>query len=494
MTPSHQNPGERPLGALLAPDIIALLEESPTMIAAETEEMHPADLADVAEAMPFEQVPVFLAALPRDRAAEVLEYLDEDLRAEVLEAMSAEQAAALVAEMNPDERADVLEELDEERAEEIVEEMPAEARRETEQLRRYDPDSAGGIMTTEVVKVAATTTVEEALKRVREIARSGKREAMHAIYTTDEEGRLAGVLSLRELLAAPEGATLSDVAWTEPQSVSPFADREEVARVISNYDLVAVPVVSESNHVIGVITVDDVIDAIQEEQTEDVQKLGGMEALDEPYNSIGFWRMIRKRAGWLSALFIGEMFTATALGVYQKEIDAATVLAIFLPLIVSSGGNSGSQGTSLIIRALALREVSLKDWWQVALRELSTGLTLGIILAVIGFLRIELWQWMAEHQMSAFGMPLGHDYSCVSEGIAHVARCGVMNPHLVALTVALSLVGVVMFGTLAGAMLPFLMRRLGFDPASASAPFIATFVDVTGLIIYFNVALHLLLR
>jgi magnesium transporter len=483
MTPSQHNPEERPLGALLAPDILALLEESPSLIAAETEELHPADLADVAEAMPFEQVPVFLAALPRDRAAEVLEYLDEELRADVLQAMTAQQAAALVTEMNPDERADVLEELDEERAEEIVGEMPDEARRETEQLRRYDPDSAGGIMTTEVVKVAATTTVEDALKRVREIARSGKREAMHAIYTTDDEGRLAGVLSLRELLAAPEGATLSDVAWTEPQSVSPYADREEVASLISNYDLVAVPVVSESNHVIGVITVDDVIDAIQEEQTEDVQKLGGMEALDEPYNTIGYWAMIRKRAGWLSALFIGEMFTATALGVYQKEIDSATVLAIFLPLIVSSGGNSGSQGTSLIIRALALREVSLRDWWQVALRELSTGLTLGVILAVIGFARIELWQSMHVHGWTALGMRLGHDYGANG-----------LSPHLVALTVAISLVGVVMFGTLAGAMLPFIMRRLGFDPASASAPFIATFVDVTGLIIYFNVALHLLLK
>jgi magnesium transporter len=483
MTPSAHNPEERPLGALLAPDILALLEESPSLIAAETEELHPADLADVAEAMPFEQVPIFLAALPKDRAAEVLEYLDEELRAEVLEAMTAQQAAALVTEMNPDERADVLEELDEERAEEIVDEMPDEARRETQQLRRYDPDSAGGIMTTEVVKVPATTTVEQALLKVREIARSGKREAMHAIYTTDDEGRLAGVLSLRELLAAPEGAALAEVAWTEPQSVSPFADREEVARLISNYDLVAVPVVSESNHVIGVITVDDVIDAIQEEQTEDVQKFGGMEALDEPYNSIGFWQMIKKRAGWLSALFIGEMFTATALGVYQKEIDSATVLAIFLPLIVSSGGNSGSQGTSLIIRALALREVTLKDWWSVALRELSTGLTLGIILAVIGFARIELWQTMHAHGWTALGMQLGHDYG--ANGI---------NPHLVALTVSISLVGVVMFGTLAGAMLPFIMRRLGFDPASASAPFIATFVDVTGLIIYFNVALHLLLR
>src|SRR3954469_18992105 len=408
MTPAQHNPEERPLGALLAPDIIALLDESPALIAAETEEMHPADLADVAEAMPFEQVPVFLAALPKDRAAQVLEYLDEELRADVLEAMTAQQAAELVTEMTPDERADVLEELDEERAEEIVDEMPDEARRVTQQLRRYDPDSAGGIMTTEVVKVPASTTVEQALLKVREIARSGKREAMHAIYTTDEEGRLAGVLSLRELLAAPEGATLNDVAWTEPVSVSPFADREEVARLISNYDLVAVPVVSESNHVIGVITVDDVIDAIQEEQTEDVQKLGGMEALDEPYNTIGFWQMIKKRAGWLAVLFVGEMFTATALGVYQKEIDSATVLAIFLPLIVSSGGNSGSQGTSLIIRALALREVTLHDWWRVAVREVSTGVTLGLILAVIGFARIELWQTMAAHGWMVFDVHLGH--------------------------------------------------------------------------------------
>ena len=481
MTPPPHNPEERPVGALLAPDILALLDESPSLIAAETEEVHPADLAEAAAAMPYESVPLFLAALPRERAAQVLEYLDEELRTEVLEAMTAPQAAALVSEMTPDERADVLEELDEEHAEEIVEEMPAEARRETQALRKWEPDSAGGIMTTEVVKVPASTTVEDALAEVRVIARSGRREAMHAIYTTDREGRLEGVLSLRELLAAPEGARLADIAWTEVQSVSPYADREEVARVISTYDLVVVPVVSESNHVIGAITVDDVIDAIQEEQTEDVQKLGGMEALDEPYDQIGFWRMIRKRAGWLSALFIGEMFTATALGVYQREIDSATVLAIFLPLIVSSGGNSGSQGTSLIIRALALREV-------------STGVTLGLILAVIGFARIELWQTMAQNGWTAFGVNLGHDYSCVSQGAGHIARCGVVNPNMVALTVALSLIGVVTFGTLAGAMLPFVMRRLGFDPASASAPFIATFVDVTGLIIYFNVALHLLLR
>ena len=473
MTPSqHPSEERRPIGALLAPDILALLEEAPSQIAAETEEMHPADLADVAEAMPFDSVPVFLAALPKERAADVLEYLDEELRAEVLEAMTAEQAAALVTEMNPDERADILEELDEERAEEIVEEMPAAARKETEELRRFDPDSAGGLMTTEYVSVEASTSVEEALRRVRVIARSEKREAMHAVYTTDETGKLAGVLSLRELLAAPEGATLADVAWTEPITVSPNADREEVARVISNYDLVVVPVVSESGHLMGVITVDDVIDAIQEEQTEDVQKFGGMQALDEPYMQIGIFTMMKKRAGWLSILLVSEMLTTQVMQHFDEELKAVAVLTLFVPLVVSSGGNSGSQATSLITRAMALREVTLSDWWRVALRELPSGLVLGVILGLIGMLRIALWQKTGWFD---YGTPT-HSW------------------ERVALTVGCSLVGIVAFGSLAGSMLPFLLRRVGFDPASASAPLVATLVDVTGLSIYFGVAWLLLLR
>ena len=473
MTPSQRTPEERrPIGALLAPDILALLEEAPSQIAAETEEMHPADLADVAEAMPFDQVPVFLAALPKDRAADVLEYLDEELRTEVLEAMTAQQAAALVTEMKPDERADVLEELDEERAEEIVEEMPAAARKETEELRRFDPNSAGGLMTTEFVSVEATTSVEEALRRVRVIARSEKREAMHAVYTTDETGKLAGVLSLRELLAAPEGATLADVAWTEPITVSPSADREEVARVISNYDLVVVPVVSESGHLMGVITVDDVIDAIQEEQTEDVQKFGGMQALDEPYMQIGIFTMMKKRAGWLSILLVSEMLTTQVMQHFDKELKAVAVLTLFVPLVVSSGGNSGSQATSLITRAMALREVTLADWWRVALRELPSGAVLGLILGVIGIMRIAIWQNMG-----------WYDYGSAAHSWGQVA-----------LTVGCSLIGIVTFGSLAGSMLPFLLRRVGFDPASASAPLVATLVDVTGLSIYFGVAWLLLLR
>jgi magnesium transporter len=488
MTSLPRNPEDRPVATLLAPDIIAMLEESPDDLAAETEEIHPADLGEVAGLLDREQLQALLTALGPARAADVLEYLDEDLRTEFLEWVTPREAAELVTQMTPDDRADTLEEIDEDRVEEILSEIPTEARRETVQLLAYDPASAGGLMTTEFVAVSSDMPVESALENVRAVARSGKKEVMNIIYATDDQGHVVGVMSLRELLAAPPGAKISDVAWSEVVSVGPHADREEVARVIANYDLIAIPVVSESEHMMGVVTVDDVIDALQEAQTEDVQKLGGMEALDEPYSTISFRNMIRKRAGWLSALFLGEMLTATVLGVYQQEIDRQTLLALFLPLIISSGGNSGSQGTSLLIRALALREVTLRDWWRVAGRELMTGVVLGVILAVIGFARIELWQWFYDHGLGF----IGKNYNVTTVNKIEVAVPG--QSHLLALTVAVSLLGVVVFGTLVGSMLPFIFRRLGFDPASASAPFVATFVDFTGLIIYFNVALHILLR
>ena len=467
MTPGTRDPADKTVGALLAPDILELLEESPGAVAAETEELHPADLADVAEALPRERVVSFLAALPKERAADVLEYLDEELRTQVLEQLPTEQAAVLVTQMTPDDRADVLEEIGEERAEEILEEIPTEARRETEALLRFDPASAGGLMTTEFVSVPAKTSVEAALESVRAMARSGRREAMYAVYTTDDDGRLNGVLSLRELLAAPTGSRLVDVAWTDVRTVPPTADREEVARVTQDYDLMAVPVVSESGHMMGVVTVDDVIDAIQEEQTEDVQKLGGMEALDEPYMQIGIVGMLRKRIGWLSILFIGSLATATAIGYFQGELQRAAVLMLFIPLIISSGGNSGSQATSLIIRAMALGEITLRDWWRVARRELTSGIVLGMLLGLLGIARVLIWQFMGWDDFGPY-------------------------PVLVALTIGFALVGVVTFGSLAGSMLPFVLRKFGLDPASASAPFVATLVDVTGLVIYFTVALLLL--
>ncbi len=465
--PMPFDPNEKPLAALVAPDILELLEESPGAIAAETEEMHPADLADVAELIPREQVAAFLAALPPDRAADVLEYLAEDLRSELLEEIPTRQAAALVSKMTPDDRADALEEMDQEVADEIVSELPADAKAETERLLQFEPDTAGGLMTTEFVSLSQDRSVDETLDAVRAFARSGRREATYALYATDKEGRIVGVLSLRELLAAPPGAILSDIARTEVVTVSPGADREEVARMTANYDLMAVPVVSESGHLMGVVTVDDVIDVIQEKQTEDIQKMGGMEALDEPYTSISFWGMIRKRGVWLCLLFVGELLTASAMQGFEDEMKRALVLGLFIPLIVSSGGNSGSQATSMIIRAMALGELKPKDWWRVALRELPTGITLGIMLGILGVFRVVLWQWLGLWDYGPY-------YA------------------LIAATVGVAVAGVVAFGSMIGSMLPFALRRFGLDPASASAPVVATLVDVTGLVIYFLVALLLL--
>jgi magnesium transporter len=458
---------EKSVAALVAPDILDLLESDPSAIAVETEELHPADLADVAELIPRAQLPAFLSAFPVPRAANILEYLSEEIRAELLEAIDPALAAAFLARMTPDERADALVEMDEEAADEILEAIPERERVETERLLQYEPDTAGGLMTTEFVTVADSQTVDDALAAVRAMARSGRREAMGTVYAVDARGALTGVLSLRELLAAPEGARVAEIAWSEIVTTLPTADREEVAQLTTNYDLVAVPVVDADRRLLGVVTVDDVIDAIQQEQTEDVQKFGGMGALEDPYLQSSLVDLIRKRSPWLLVLFVGQMFTAAAMGYFEGEIASAVVLSLFIPLVISSGGNSGSQATSLIIRALALQELGAKDWMRVMRRELVIGLVLGILLGAVGLLRVALWEWMGLYD---FG------------------------PHylLLATTVGTTVIGVVLFGTLTGAMLPFALKRVGFDPASASAPLVATLVDVTGVVLYFTIALVLL--
>lgn len=458
---------ERSLAALVAPDILDLLETDPRSIAAETEELHPADLADVAELIDRALVPQLLAALPSERAAAVLEYLDEELRIELLETMPATQAAALIVEMDPDERADALDEMDEAVADHILEAIPERERAETERLLQYEPDTAGGLMTTEFVSVPESQTVDEALMTIRTIAREGRREGMQTIYVVDAQGALTGVMSLRELLAAAEGTRVGESAWTEIVTVPADADRETVAQLTSNYDLVAVPVVDAERRLLGVITVDDVIDVIQEEQTEDVQKFGGLEALEEPYLQVGFVELLKKRTPWLIVLFVGQMFTAAAMGFFEASINAATVLALFVPLIISSGGNSGSQATSLIIRAMALQELRPRDWSRVLLREAGMGLVLGLLLGAVGALRVVVWQWAGFY-------PFGEHYA------------------ILATTIGATVLGVVLFGTLTGAMLPFVLRKVGFDPASASAPLVATLVDVTGVTLYFSLALLLL--
>ena len=452
MNPHRQE--ERPVAALLAPDILALLDESPGDVAAETEELHPANLADIAEALPRERVAALLAALAPARAADVLEYMDEELRTEVLEALTAREAAALVIEMTPDDRADALEELEDHRAEAILSEIPSAARGETERLLAYEPDTAGGLMTTEFVSVSEDLRVEEALEAVRSVARLGRREAMYTIYATNSAGQLQGVFSLRELLAAPPGARVRDISWADIVSVPPVADREEVAQLTRKYDLVAVPVVEESGRLIGVVTVDDVLDAIEEEQTEDMQMLGGVAPLDDPYFQAGFWNLARKRAGWLVLLFLAEMLTGTAMQHWEETLAATSALILFIPLIISSGGNSGSQSATLITRALAVGDVEMRQAMRVLAREGGQGLALGTFLGAIGYGRAVLWG----------------------------------NPPAVAMVIGVTLMAVVLTGTLVGATLPLVFTKLGLDPAIASSPFVSSFVDIAGIVIYLSVA------
>lgn len=454
----------------LLPELLYLLHGDPAELAVTLGGHHAPDVAEAVAALHDDAPDAaarVLAALPFDLAVQVLDEPEAGHRAELLSRLAQvapHACTALVEGMSADQQADVLRELPDGERRRLLRDLSPDTQRSLELLLRFPATSAGGIMTTEFVSVPEDWPVERVLQHVAQVG--GAKETVYAIYVLEAGpgGRLAHVVSLRELLVADRARRVGEVGERRaPVTVGPRTDREEVARLISKYNLLAVPVLDEGGHVMGIVTVDDVIDAIVAEQTEDVQKFGGVEALDEPYTAIGFWAMIRKRAGWLTALFLGEMLTATAMGHFEAEIERAVVLALFVPLIISSGGNSGSQATSLIIRALALRELTLADWWRVARRELPSGLVLGAILGTVGVVRILAWQ--------ALGW---YDY----------------GPHhlLVAVTVGLALVGVVLFGSLAGSMLPFALRRLGFDPASASAPFVATLVDVSGLVIYFSVA------
>ncbi|ADH88091.1 magnesium transporter [Ancylobacter novellus DSM 506] len=436
-------------------------------LAAELAEEHPADIAEALDEEEPEVASAVLASLPRERQVEVLDLPDFDLSSDLIEALPVEEAVRIVSEMSADRAADLFRWMDEPARSHLFARLPPETQAELNRLLSYPEHTAGSLMTTEFVTVPSTWTVGETLRHIREIERT--RETIYAIYVLDPVShKLVKAVTLRRLITGETGQPILSVAPKhDPITVDPLMDREDVARLISKYDLLAVPVVDQHEHVLGIVTVDDMIDAIIEEGTEDAQKFGGMEALDEPYMEIGFFEMLKKRAGWLSILFLGEMLTANAMQHFEDELERAIVLTLFIPLIMSSGGNSGSQATSLIIRALALGEIKLRDWWRVALRELPSGLALGSILAVLGVARITAWQLLGFYDYGEHWL-------------------------LVAFAVGATLVAIVTFGSLVGSMLPFLLRRLGFDPASASAPFVATFVDVTGLVIYFSVALLIL--
>jgi magnesium transporter len=433
--------------------------------AQQVEEVHSSDGAAV------------LAGMSSGHAAEVAEYLDPKtaadaivemppaLAASVLVDMEPPEAAMILAAMRPDDRVDVLAYVPRTARERMIGELDAADQSEVRRLVQYPSDTAGGIMTTQVAALYEHITVENAISLLRKL--SQELEQIIYVYVINRTGQLLGVLSMRDLILAAPDTPLSRIMHTDVVSVPATMDQEHVAHIMRQRDFLALPVVDGGNRLIGIITVDDIVDVAAEEATEDIQKLGGSEALDAPYLDVGFFSMLRKRGGWLSVLFLGEMLTATAMGYFQHEIEQAVVLALFVPLIISSGGNSGSQAATIVVRSLALSELKLRDWWRVFGREIGTSFTLGAWLGMIGFVRVTLWQHL--HWI---------DY----------------GPHylLVALTVWISLIGVVTFGSLAGSMLPFLLRRAGFDPATSSAPFVATLVDVTGLIIYFTVALLIL--
>jgi magnesium transporter len=440
---------------------------NPAFLAASMIEERAADIVEALNDMPPELAVAVLLHLPPDRAVEVLDQPGLERELELITLMPRETAAKLLAGVSADRVADIFRQVKEPHCSELLDLLEPDTRVNIRRLLEYPKHTAGSIMTTEFASVPSTYTVEQTLDYIRHVESS--RETVYAIYVLDPlSKKLVKTITLRRLITAdPRAPVLSVARPGRLITVTPLMDQEDVARLISKYDLLAVPVV-DHGRVIGIVTVDDVIDAIVQETTEDVQKFGGMAAINEPYMEVGFWQMMKKRGGWLCALFLSEMLTASAMQGYEGELEKAIVLTLFIPLIMSSGGNSGSQATSLLIRALALREIDIKDWWRVALREIPSGLALGTMLGVVGIVRISLWQYLGFYDYGEHWM-------------------------LIALTVGATLVGIVMFGSLTGSMLPFILQRFGFDPASASAPFVATLVDVTGLVIYFTVA-SLILR
>jgi magnesium transporter len=400
-------------------------------------------------------------ALPRTDAEELFLAIKADDQWDLIRDLSTNEKRSWMRLLAPDDAADLVQQCDPDMRQELLRVLDDDTRMDVLALMAYAEDDAGGLMNPRFIRLRPDVTADVAIRYLRAQTKK-KPHFAHYAYVLDHDQKLRGVLSVRELLVAAPDELIRDLMRTEVLTLPVGMDQEDVSRKFSHFNLSALPVIDAEGRMMGVVTADDVVDVVEEEATEDIQKLGGSEALDAPYMQMGFLPMVKKRAGWLTILFLGEMLTATAMGYFQKEIERAVVLALFIPLIISSGGNSGSQATSLIIRALALREIRLKDWWRVLGRELAAGVTLGLILASIGFVRILLWP----------------------------AREEIYGEHyvLVAFTVAGALVGVVLWGSIIGSMLPFILRRVGFDPAAASAPFVATLVDVTGLIIYFSVA------
>ena len=425
--------------------------------------LQPADIAGILNELNLEDGKKLFNFLDDKTAADSLFEMEEDKREDFLASLTSEQIADHIDHLPSDEATDVISELPDHVQDEVLRELEKDDAAQASDivdLLKFEEGTAGSLMAKELVRVNVNQNVWECVREMRRQAE--KVENVYAVYVVDDDNKLKGILPLTKLLTTSLRTKITDILNPNVISVKTDTSSEAVANIFKKYDFVVLPVIDNLGRLVGRITVDDVVDVMSEEATEDAQKMGGMQALEESYMSTSYFQMIKKRSGWLVVLFIGESFTATAMSFFENSIAKAVVLALFVPLIISSGGNTGSQASSLIIRALAVGEVTVKEWWRIASREIWIGLSLGIILGLIGFLRVVIW--------SAF--------------------VDFYGPHwlMVGLTVGVALVGVVLWGNLMGSLFPLILKRMGMDPATASAPFVATMVDVTGLIIYFSVA------
>lgn len=422
------------------------------------------NLRDLIVSKSFSDQLTIFEALPFDKRVTVFEYLPFRIQMDILNALPSENIAHLLNALSPDDRTSLLSELPEDLMNHLIKYLSPHERALTLRLLGYPENSVGRLMTPEYIAVKLDWTVKLVLEEIRTKGRDS--ETINVVYAIDDDGRLIDDFRIRQLLIASLDTVLSSISDHKFIALQVADDQEKAIQVFHKYERSALPVTNSRGILLGIVTSDDIMDASIEENTEDIQKIGGSEALNEPYLETPFVNLMQKRVGWLLVLFLGEMLTASAMGYFEEEISKAVVLALFIPLIISSGGNAGSQASTLVIRAMALGEVRLRDWWRVMRREILSGLFLGTVLGIVGFLRIGLW--------SQFTPIYGEHWL------------------LIAWTLFFTLIGVVLWGTLAGSMLPLLLRWCGYDPATSSAPFVATLVDVTGLIIYFTIAILLL--
>jgi len=453
------------LSKLLQPEIESLIAERDLSTLKEVlQDWSPADLADLIFELPDHEQVIIFRLLSTELAADTFEHLDFDVQEQLLKAMGKGEVTAILNEMSPDDRTALLEELPSSAAKQLIHLLDAEERKTALTLLGYPENSVGRLMTPDYIAVKPEWTIEESLKYIRENGRDS--ETLNVVYVLDEKGKLVDDIKIREfILASPEKKVI-DLMDESFVALNVNDDQEKSVDLFKKYDRVALPVIDNSGNLIGIVTVDDVLDVAEEEATEDIHKIAGVAALEEPFHTISILSMVRKRAIWLTILFVAQILTAVAMGFFENEISRAVVLSIFIPLVISSGGNSGSQAATLVIRAMAVGEINLSDWWLIMRREILSGLLLGGILGAIGFLQVAILANLF-HVISSYWFLIG-------------------------ITVLISLVGIVLWGTISGSMLPFILKKLGADPATSSAPLIATLCDVTGLVIYFTVAILVL--